>query len=88
MESITNRHFRVSQPRSITAQPRISPAALIRREGLDMQIQAAVKHPAMRIGVTLIGALVLLVVLAALIRPEMIGMGMKMVHSLIVGFGL
>ena len=51
-----------------------------------MQIRLAAQHPTIRIGVVIVVALVILLAIIAIIRPEM--MSMKMIHDLIVDPGL
>ena len=58
----------------------------VAKEHRVLQIRLAAQHPTIRIGVVIVAALVILLAIIAIIRPEM--MSMKMIHDLIVGPGL
>jgi hypothetical protein len=53
-----------------------------------MQTEATAQNPAVRIAVVVACGLVVLLALGAVIRPDMVHMGMAMARRLIVGFGL
>lgn len=53
-----------------------------------MPIPAVATHPALRIATIVSVGLLTLVLVAAVMRPPMMGMAMKMLHGLFVGFGL
>lgn len=58
------------------------------KEHPAMRNDAAAANPAIRIGAVIVGGFVALLVLGAVIRPDMMTGGMTMLHNLIVGFGL
>jgi hypothetical protein len=53
-----------------------------------MHMNSIAANPVIRIGAAVTGGLVALLILGAVVRPDMMTDGMAMLHHLIVGFGL